>query len=260
MPEHDPDDPERAVPAWLTAGGTDDEVLGLLKTGKEAEVFLVERHTVDRSLAATLAHKRYRPAELTKGLLEAEGFTRGTTFTADADYQAGRGFRYSRDARAVKRRSAHGRRVVAARWPRDEWDTLVRAYEAGVTVPYPVEFTGDGTLMEFLGTPDGVGAPRLVSAGLTGDELAEAHRQVMGELAALTRAGVAHADLSPYNLLWWRGRVWMIDFPQAVDLVVNPNGLDLLHRDVVTVCRWFSRRGVACEPEDVFASLLAEAW
>ena len=52
MPEHDP---ERAAPAWLTAGGTDDEVLGLLKTGKEAEVFLVERHTLDGSLAATLA-------------------------------------------------------------------------------------------------------------------------------------------------------------------------------------------------------------
>jgi RIO kinase 1 len=123
-----------------------------------------------------------------------------------------------------------------------------------------VEFTGDGTLMEFLGTPDGVGAPRLVSAQLTGDELAEAYPQVMADLAALTRTGLAHADLSPYNLLWWRGRVWMIDFPQSVDLVVNPNGLDLLHRDVVTVCRWFSRRGVACDAEEVFASLLAEAW
>ena len=52
----------------------------------------------------------------------------------------------------------------------------------------------------------------------------------------------------------------MIDFPQAVDLVVNPNGLDLLHRDVTTVSTWFARRGLACDPEAVFAELLAEAW
>ena len=42
-------DVERAAPAWLTDGSTEDEVLGLLKTGKEAEVFIVERRTLDGS-------------------------------------------------------------------------------------------------------------------------------------------------------------------------------------------------------------------
>ena len=72
MPEHEP---ERATPAWLTAGGTDDEVLGLLKTGKEAEVFVVERRTLDGTRRTVLAHKRYRPLQVTKGDLEAAGFT-----------------------------------------------------------------------------------------------------------------------------------------------------------------------------------------
>jgi RIO kinase 1 len=256
VPEHDPD---RAAPAWLTAGGTDDEVLGLLKTGKEAEVFVVERTTLDRTRSAVLAHKRYRPTELTKGVLEAGGFTRATTFAADAEYQAGRGFRYSRDARAVRRRSAHGRRVLAERWPREEYEALSRAHAAGATVPYPVEFTGDGTLMQFVGD-GGVAAPRLVSARLTPAELRVAHAQLVDDLTALTRAGMVHADLSPYNLLWWRGRVWVIDFPQAVDLVVNPHGLDLLHRDVTTVSAWFARQGLPCDAEATFAALLAEAW
>ncbi len=256
MPEHEP---ERATPAWLTAGGTDDEVLGLLKTGKEAEVFVVERRTLDGSRRAVLAHKRYRPLQVTKGDLEAAGFTRARTFTGDAAYLAGRGYRYSRDRRAVDRRSAHGRRVLAERWPREEYDALVRAHAAGACVPYPVEFTGDGTLMQFVGD-DGTAAPRLVSARLSAAELASAHAQLLADLAALTREGLVHADLSPYNLLWWRGRVWMIDFPQAVDLVVNPNGLDLLHRDVTTVSTWFARHGLACDAEAAFADLLAEAW
>ena len=197
--------------------------------------------------------------EVTKGVLEAEGFSRARTFTTDAVYQAGRGFRVARDRRAVQRRSAHGRRVVAERWARDEYDSMVRAHAAGVTVPYPVEFTGDGTLMQFVGD-DGVAAPRLATARLTAPELAAAHAQIVGDLSALTRAGLVHADLSPYNLLWWRERAWWIDFPQAVDLVLNPHGFDLLHRDVSNVCGWFARRGVACDPEATFAALLAEAW
>jgi RIO kinase 1 len=255
--EHDPERP--GVPAWLTADGTADEMIGLLKTGKEAEVFVVERRSPDRTRSAVLAHKRYRPTTVRKGDLEAGGFSKARTFADDSAYRAGRGFRSSRDRRAVERRSAHGRRIQAERWPREEYDALVRAHAAGVTVPYPVEFTGDGTLMQFVGD-EAVAAPRLVSARLSPAELAGAHRQILDDLAALTRIGLVHADLSPYNLLWWRNRVWVIDFPQAVDLAENANGLDLLHRDVTTVCAWFARRGVPCDGEAVFAELLAEAW
>ena len=185
MPVHDPG---RAAPAWLTAGDTHDEVLGLLKSGKEAEVFVVERCTLDGGHRTLLAHKRHRPMEVTKGVLEAEGFSRARTFTTDAVYQAGRGFRVARDRRAVQRRSAHGRRVVAERWARDEYDSMVRAHAAGVTVPYPVEFTGDGTLMQFVGD-DGVAAPRLATARLTAPELAAAHAQIVGDLSALDPGG-----------------------------------------------------------------------
>ena len=217
------------------------------------------RRSPDGRRSTLLAHKRYRPMSVTKGVLEAEGFSRARTFTADADYLAGRSFRSSRDRRAVQRRSTHGRQVVAERWARDEYDALVRAHAAGATVPYPVEFTGDGTLMQLLGD-HGVAAPRLVAARLTPAELAVAHAQVVADLAALTRAGLVHADLSPFNLLWWRRRVWLIDLPQAVDLVANPHGFDLLHRDVTNVSTWFARHGHACDADETFAALLAEAW
>jgi RIO kinase 1 len=253
-------EPDRAAPAWLTEAATDQEVLGLLKTGKEAEVFLVERHTTDPARSAVLAHKRYRPTHVSyKGELEELGFSRARTFVDDARYREGHTFGSSRDRRAVRRKSAHGRQVLAARWPEQEFESLVRAHEAGVTVPYPVEPTADGLLMQFVG--DGTtAAPRLVSAGLDGDALAAAYAQLMGDVVTLTRAGLVHADLSPYNLLWWRDRVWMIDFPQAVDLALNPHAVDMLHHDVTTVCTWFGRRGIRCDGEEVFAGLLAELW
>jgi RIO kinase 1 len=133
VPTHDP---EHAAPAWLTEGGTVDEVLGLLKTGKEAEVFVVERRTLDGSRSAILAHKRFRPLRVThKGQLEQLGFSRARAFTDDARYREGRGFRYSRDRRAVARESERGRRVLAESWHDQEYESLTRAHEAGVTVP-----------------------------------------------------------------------------------------------------------------------------
>src|SRR5438552_2617354 len=56
-----------------------------------------------------------------------------------------------------------------------------------------------------------------------------------------------------------RGRLHMIDFPQAVD-PQTPDGMALLHRDVVNVFGWFARRGVPCDPESLFGDLVAEAF
>ena len=73
----------------------------------------------------------------------------------------------------------------------------------------------------------------------------------------MTGEGFAHGDLSAYNLLWWDERLWFIDFPQAIDIAANIQGLDFLHRDVMNVCDWFERRGVLVDGEEVFAEIIA---
>ncbi len=69
--------------------------------------------------------------------------------------------------------------------------------------------------------------------------------------------GYAHGDLSAYNLLWWGDALWFIDFPQAVDIAENPQGIEFLHRDVLNVCAWFDHRGYTIDGEEVFAQVLA---
>ncbi|KKJ95195.1 RIO1 family regulatory kinase/ATPase, partial [Micromonospora sp. HK10] len=76
------------------------------------------------------------------------------------------------------------------------------------------------------------------------------------------RAGYAHGDLSPYNLLVHRGRLVMIDLPQVVDVVANPQGPEFLARDVRVVAGWFAARGLtaaAADPADLTGLLLEEA-
>ena len=233
-------------PSWLeiSAGAFDTE-LGILKTGKEADVFLLER-AVPGSDGCVLAAKRYRGGD-------------HSDFHRSGRYEEGRRHRNSRDARAVAGKSSYGRVVAAAHWATNEFAALCTAWEAGIPVPYPVQLSGTELLMEFIG--DGrTAAPRLSQARLTEDEAADAFAQVAVILTAFARAGFAHGDLSAYNLLVHHGRVVVIDLPQIVDLAANPNGLDFLHRDVVNVCTWFERKGVGNDAEALFADLVAQLW
>jgi RIO kinase 1 len=244
----------------VITGEYTDAALGVLKSGKEAEIFVVERTSLDDTRRCLLAHKRYRPRTVTsKGELEALGFTRASSFVNDHVYREGRRFRRSRERRAVERMTDYGKRVLNERWMGFENDVMTRVWEAGGPVPYPVGFSGDGMLMEYVGD-DSQAAPTLGQARLTTAELASAAEQLVDGLRSLMEVGIVHADLSAFNLLWWNGRLQFIDFPQAVDLALNPHGLEFLHRDLVNVAEWFERRGVKLDTAALFTDLLNVAF
>jgi RIO kinase 1 len=165
----------------------DERDLGPLKSGKEAEGFVVERTFEDRS--CLLAHKRYRPRTVTqKGELAALGFQRGNRFMNDLAYRDGRKFAKSRDQRAAERMTNYGKKLLTGRWTGHELDMMQHAWNAGVSVPYPVGARGDGMLMQFLGDTDGA-APRLVEARLSAAEIQHVATELVGNLTLLVGAG-----------------------------------------------------------------------
>jgi len=237
-------------PGWVvTSAGAVDTELGILKTGKEADVFLLERAVPgDPAQRTLLAAKRYRGTE-------------HRTFHRSAVYTEGRRTRNSRDSRALAKKSEHGRAVAAAQWSLAEFDALRTMWELGAPVPYPVQVSGTEVLMEFIGSADGAAAaPRLAQVREGQDGLADLFAQICDLMRVFARAGLAHGDLSPYNLLVQDGRVVVIDLPQIVDTVANPQGLDLLHRDCVNVCDWFARQRLDVDAEVLFGELVAEAF
>jgi RIO kinase 1 len=191
-----------------------------------------------------------------KGQLQAMGVQRASTFRHDVRYREGRQFRKSRDRRAVERMSTYGRRLLQDRWTGHEHDVMTTLWAAGVSVPYPVAYADDVFDLEYVGDLDGA-APQLTAARLGPTALEEAYDQLVVGLRDMTAIGIAHGDLSAYNLLWWGDRLWFIDFPQAIDIAANPTGLEFLHRDAVNVCEWFCRRGLDVDAEDLFAELLS---
>jgi len=235
----------RPHPAWLvTELAAVDSELGVLKTGKEADVYLLRRG-VPGGRSCLLAAKRYRDAQ-------------HRLFHRDAGYLEGRRTRESRVNRAAANRSTFGRQAIAGQWANAEFTALCQLYGAGLPVPYPVQITGTEVLLEFIGDQDGTGAPRLAETRPDGDKLASLWDQLVTALAGLAGLGFAHGDLSPYNLLVHDGRLVMIDLPQVVDVVSHPNGRDYLDRDARNVATWFAARGLLAADPEWLAGLLAE--
>jgi RIO kinase 1 len=235
-------------PSWVveTRGAIDTE-LGILKTGKEADVFLLERADPhDPEGGVVMAAKRYRDRE-------------HRSFHRSSVYSEGRSVKRSRDERALKRKSTWGRIVASGEWAIAEWDALKRLWELGASVPYPVQIDGTEILMEWI-TVDGETAPRLAQARPGPDLLASYYDQVREFLALLVQDGIVHGDLSAFNILAAGERLVVIDLPQIVDLVGNPNGMDFLLRDCTNVCAWFKTRGLAVDEQELFGELMAHAF
>jgi RIO kinase 1 len=155
--------------------------------------------------------------------------------------------------------SSFGREVAAGQWAQAEFSALVRLWELAVPVPYPVQVDGTELLLELIAV-DGHAAPRLAQARCSRSQLDGYFEQLRDAMHALARAGLAHGDLSAFNLLAQGDRLVIIDLPQVIDLVANPQGMDFLLRDCRNVCNWFASRGLDVDADELFSELLASAF
>jgi RIO kinase 1 len=229
------------VPDWvITEDAARQYERGVIKTGKEADVHLVERILGERH--NLLAAKRYRDLD-------------EQAFRADAKYRKRIGDR--RVELAIAQGTRAGLSFRAQLWIETEFDALGGLWEAGCAVPYPVQKIGNELMMEYLGDEDEA-APRLINAmvGRSKAARADLFAQLREALRLMAIAGIVHGDLSPYNLLVWNDRLYVIDLPQAVDPILQPDGIGLLERDVTNLCKWFASKGVETDAVDIYRELL----
>ncbi len=167
----------RPHPSWVvTALAAVDTELGVIKTGKEADVFLVERAVPGDDRSCLMAAKRYRAGD-------------HRLFHRDATYLEGRRVRDSREMRAMRRRSDFGRNLIAQQWAIAEFAALRQLWAIGAPVPYPVQRIGTELLLEFIGDADGTAAPRLVELRPSQDQLADLWQQLIEAMVTLARRG-----------------------------------------------------------------------
>lgn len=238
-------------PDWLiTEGDARDVDHGVVKSGKEASLHLVERYSPGTSRRALMGAKRYVPRLSTQ-------LWKGTVNGGDRLHRGGR------EKRALARMSRYGQFLARSEWAQAEFEYLCRFHEAGVPVPYPVQIWECEILMEWIGDESGTAASRLVDVDL-GSAAAYAHAadQVREAMVTMARLGFAHGDLSAYNILVEEGqRIRIIDLPQVVDIAKNPQGAAILERDCRNVVDHFTRHGVTdLDADALYADCLSNAW
>ncbi len=209
------------VRADAVENGLVDEVLSVLGTGKEANVYL------GLWKGSPLALKVYRLHRTPHKKKAAIG--------------------YSPDRMGL----------IAAK----EFTILEKAYRAGVPVPTPARRVDNMFTMRFLG--DDAKASLLKDSVLSDPELYA--QEALGIIGKLLDAFIIQGDLSEFNLLLYNRRLFVIDFPQAVDLSSRVDRYSrfeearpLLLRDLRNVARYFVRFNTLIDAEEEYDQLIAK--
>lgn len=224
------------------------DVLRRVKGGKEASVYQCRAGTPVRADLA--AAKVYRPRSL-RNLRNDHLYREGR---ADLDDQ---GRRIVEDGmlHAIEKKTEYGRNLLHQSWIAYEFTSMQQLHAAGADVPEPYAMAANAILMEFIGGSM-AGAPALNEISLGRSQARALFDRVLLNLDLLLRNQRIHGDLSAYNILYWEGRITLIDFPQVISPRTNQHAYRIFGRDVRRICDYFKAQGIRSDPE----GLAEELW
>jgi RIO kinase 1 len=208
---------DKTLQQWQ-AKHSDLNVVKKLKSGKEADVYLVEIGTLMRAL------KVYDSAAALK--------TR-------QQYTEGKWVREKSLRKALSQKTKVGQSLQQRLWTKREFYLLQKLRQQGAIVPEVFEQTDDAILMQYLGDREQA-APRLIDINLNDILQQNAYKSINDSIEIFLKNGIVHGDLSAYNILWWQDMPWIIDFPQAIDIRHNPNWQELYQRDLTNIKDYFT--------------------
>jgi len=221
------------------------DVLSVVKGGKEASVYLCQAH--ESTKKAWLAAKVYRPRMFRN--LRNDGMYREGRAAIDASGKEVN----AKDWRALKAMNTGNQRGQAmshTSWLMYENKTLRDLYEAGAAVPEPHGVSENAILMDYIGDEYGP-APTLSEVSISPEEVEPLFKEVMRNINIMLQHGIIHGDLSAYNILYWDGKIVLIDFPQVVNIQNNRHARKILARDIERVCEYFQNLGLQVDEKEV---------
>ncbi len=225
------------------------DVLGLLKSGKEAVVYRCKAHPATGVDEAAI--KIYKDIE-TRSFKNAKEYLDG---------RIGRTIKKRRDILHV----LSNPRSMQYVWVGAEWEAIRLLHEAGVPVPKPLGLSSGhpALAMELVGgeAVDGCGrgaAPRLRDYRPGLEEASDLRGQLLSALELMLAHDVVHGDFSAYNVLVQDSRAVVIDFPQWADARHSGRAKDLFTRDVKNILSYFEGKAAGDEPDP--EAVAAELW
>ena len=226
---------------WIT------DVLSKIKAGKEASVYLCRSGEAVKS--GLVAAKVFRPRMLRN--LKNDQLYRLDREVLDENGHAVHDLGM---LKAQHKRSVYGEQIRHRSWIAHEFLALKTLYEAGADVPQPYEMNENAILMGYIGSEESV-APTLNTVPLEPREVKPLFESLLRNIGLMLAHGIVHGDLSAYNVLYWEGRITIIDFPQVVSVTRHRSAYPIFKRDVTRICEYFTRQGLETDPVPIAAGL-----
>jgi len=139
--------------------------------------------------------------------------------------------------------SKHNPRKMVKVWAEKEMRNLKRLWNAGIPCPEPLMLRMHVLLMTFIGDKNGWASPRLKDAPINDPEkYMKLYLQLVKMVWKMyNQCHLVHADLSEYNLLYHKKKLYIIDVSQSVEHD-HPHSSEFLRKDCTNVIEYFRKR------------------
>ncbi|MGM5483420.1 MAG: serine protein kinase RIO [Nanobdellota archaeon] len=147
------------------------------------------------------------------------------------------------------------KRDVVLAWVQREYRNILLARNKGIRVPTPFIYKGNIIVQEFIGLDKEI-APQLKNVVFENrKEAKECYNEVINQISKLYNdAGIVHADLSEYNILYHDKKPVLIDFSQATSKD-DYHAKEYLERDIRNIVNYFKKIGLNTKKEDFFNNI-----
>ncbi|MEM3444852.1 MAG: serine protein kinase RIO [Thermoplasmata archaeon] len=144
------------------------------------------------------------------------------------------------------------RKKIIFTWAQKEFRNLKIMFDAGVRVPEPLEFLDNVVVMKYIGTNR---APAPMIKDVEVEEPEKIYKDLVRMYKLILKSGLVHGDLSEFNLMYFRKKVYIIDVGQAVTKE-HPRFFELLRRDVLNIARYFGKLGVEVDGTELLQEMM----
>jgi len=240
---------------WLTASLKGfyqqqwfNDILRLIKGGgKEASVYQCLANNASQN--SYLAAKVYRPRKF-RQLRNDSLYREGRLHLDDEGHE----IHDNRALHAIEKRKKFGMEILHTSWIEHEFQTMQILHQAGADIPKPLASGNNAILMEYIGWDD-MAAPTLNTVNLSHSEAKWVFDKVILNIEIMLKNQRVHGDLSAYNILYFDGEIFLIDFPQSLNPYENRSAFAIFRRDLLRLCEYFQEMGVRCKPNNLAEDL-----
>lgn len=136
-------------------------------------------------------------------------------------------------------------------WTKKEFKNLKTASENNVSVPYPIDYMTNVLIIELIGTNNAKNTVKNDNSEVIQKNIHKIYKQFVKNMHNLVyKAKLVHADLSEYNMIFFKNKLYFIDMSQSVP-TSHQKAKEFYNRDIDNMVRFFNKFGIKVSNEQL---------